>query len=177
LTSTGFARFFSRARLVDDLNWDHASVRTCDWVPGCYYLVRREVIERVGLFDPMYFLYFEEVDHCRETQKAGWKIAYFPFTQVIHLGGESAKSDATLTSAGRQISLLQIESQLLYFRKQHGLLGVMASVLLSTLADTAIAMKRLVQYRGTRKAIPHLKQAWSTIKIFLETNLASRSTR
>jgi len=177
LRSTGFARFFPRARLVDDLTWDHASVRTCDWVPGCYYLIRREVIERVGLFDPRYFLYFEEVDHCREVQKAGWKVVYFPFTQVIHLGGESAKSVTDLTSSGRQISLLQIESQLLYFRKQHGLPGVVGSIFLSILADLTIAMKRLIQYRGMHRALPHLKQAWFTIRLFFETNLASRSTR
>ena len=45
LASTGVARFFPRARLVDDMSWDHKSVRECDWVPGCYYLVRREVID------------------------------------------------------------------------------------------------------------------------------------
>ena len=33
--------FFPRTRLVDDLDWDHATVRECDWVPGCYYLIRR----------------------------------------------------------------------------------------------------------------------------------------
>jgi N-acetylglucosaminyl-diphospho-decaprenol L-rhamnosyltransferase len=177
LASTGLARVFPHGRLVDDLAWDHSSVRTCDWVPGCYYLVRREVIERVGLFDPRYFLYYEEVDHCREVQKAGWKVVYFPFTEVVHLGGESAKSDAVLTSTGRQISLLQIESELLYFRKHHGLLGVIASVFLSILAASAIAMRRLVQYRETDQALPHLKQAWSTMKLFFETGLASRPTR
>ena len=64
--------------------------RECDWVPGCYYLVRREVVDRIGLFDPRYFLYFEEVDHCRRVRQAGWRVVYYPDTQVLHIGGESA---------------------------------------------------------------------------------------
>ena len=80
LSSTGLNRLFPRARLVDDMSWDHASERECDWVPGCYYLVRRDVIEQVGLFDPRYFLYYEEIDHCRAVQRAGWRIVYYPFT-------------------------------------------------------------------------------------------------
>src|SRR5262245_39549820 len=78
---TGLKRFFPGTRLVDDMSWDHASVRECDWVPGCYYLVRRDVIERVGLFDPRYFLYYEEVDHCRAVRRAGWSVMYYPFTK------------------------------------------------------------------------------------------------
>src|SRR5262249_21858662 len=104
LASTGLARFFHGTRLVDDMSWDHASVRECDWVPGCYYLVRREVIDRVGLFDPRYFLYYEEVDHCRATRQAGWSVVYYPFTQVVHIGGESAATEGRLTRSGRQIS-------------------------------------------------------------------------
>ena len=47
---------------------------------------------------------------------------YCPDTTVVHIGGESAKSDAAnLTASGRQIPALQIESELLYFRKHHGL--------------------------------------------------------
>ena len=94
LARTGLAGFFPRVRMVDDMGWDHASVRECDWVVGCYYLVRREVIDEVGLFDPRYFLYSEEVDHCKAAKQAGWKIVFFPDTSVVHLGGESAKSDA-----------------------------------------------------------------------------------
>src|SRR6185295_15001358 len=112
------------------MSWDHASVRLCDWVPGCFYLVRRELIERIGLFDPRYFLYCEEVDHCRAVRKAGWDVVYFPFTQVTHLGGESALSEGALNPTSRQIVPLQIESELLYFRKHHGLSGVLVAVLL-----------------------------------------------
>jgi N-acetylglucosaminyl-diphospho-decaprenol L-rhamnosyltransferase len=76
LTTTGLQRFFPSTRPVDDMSWDHASIRDCDWVPGCFYLVRREVIDRIGLFDPRYFLYYEEIDHCRAVRKAGWKVTY-----------------------------------------------------------------------------------------------------
>src|SRR4051812_5167964 len=134
LAGTGIKRFFPRTRLVDDMSWDHGSIRECDWVPGCYYLVRREVIEQVGLFDPRYFLYYEEVDHCRAVRHAGWSVLYYPFTQVVHLGGESAKSEGPLTD-GRQISAQQIESELLYFRKHYGRAGLLSALMLTLLGD------------------------------------------
>ena len=124
LKSTGLMRLSPKTRLVDDMSWDHNSIRECDWVPGCFYLIRREVIQRVGLFDPIYFLYYEEVDHCRTLQNAGWKVIYFPSTQVVHIGGESAQTVDTLSKRGRQVSALQLESELLYFRKHFGFLGL-----------------------------------------------------
>lgn len=148
LARTGLSRFFPRARLIDDMAWDHASTRECDWVPGCYYLLRRSVVEAVGLFDPRYFLYYEEVDHCRATKAAGWTVVFFPDTTVVHLGGESAKSDSPVTLAGRQIDALQIESALLYHRKHHGRKGLAASVLLTTLSDALLAIKWLLRSRG-----------------------------
>lgn len=45
LGRTGLQRLFPWVVLVDDMVWDHATVRECDWVPGCYYLVRREVLD------------------------------------------------------------------------------------------------------------------------------------
>jgi N-acetylglucosaminyl-diphospho-decaprenol L-rhamnosyltransferase len=147
LSRTGLGGFFPSVRPIDDMTWSHDTVRDCDWVPGCYYLVRKEVIEQVGLFDPRYFLYYEEVDHCRAVKSAGWKVVFYPHTTVVHVGGESAKSDSKLTDAGRQISGLQIESELLYFRKHHGLLGVWLSVVLTALADLLLSAKWLLRER------------------------------
>ena len=50
--------FFPQTRLVDDLDWDHASVRECDWVPGCYYLIRRGVLDDIGFVRPAIFSLF-----------------------------------------------------------------------------------------------------------------------
>ncbi len=87
LQRTGLARLVPGVRLVDDMNWDHKSVRDCDWVPGCYLLIRKSVLDQVGLFDPRFFLYYEEVDFCRSAKRAGWLVTYFPDTSVVHIGG------------------------------------------------------------------------------------------
>jgi GT2 family glycosyltransferase len=173
LSRTGLGRFFPVVKMVDDMEWDHASVRECDWVPGCYYLIRREVIEQVGLFDPRYFLYYEEVDHCKRAKQAGWKVVYYPHTTVVHIGGESAKSVDELNAASRQVPRLQIESELLH----HGLLGLAWHMFLVTVGDFILALKALLKGRG-RAAIKacweHARVTWALLR---ETRLASQPTR
>jgi hypothetical protein len=173
----GAARFFTATRMIDDLGWNHSEVRQCDWVPGCFYLVRKAVIDEVGLFDPRYFVYFEEVDHCRAVKKAGWQVVYFPDTSVIHLGGESAKSDSGALNQGKQISRLQVESEFIYFRKHHGLLGAWAALCLSWCAETLVAIRRTVRQPGFRHAVT----AWLNVRlsgaVFFATRAGRRATR
>jgi N-acetylglucosaminyl-diphospho-decaprenol L-rhamnosyltransferase len=179
LARTGLNRLgmFGSVRMVDDMGWDHASVRRCDWVPGCYYLVRRELIEQVGLFDPRYFLYYEEVDHCFAAKKAGWEVVYYPDTTVVHLGGESAKSEGEITVQGRQIEALQIESELLYFRKTFGLSGVWLDVLFNFLADAIIVLKRMLKRRSPLAARAYLGHAALVWRLFWHTGFGTRPTR
>jgi N-acetylglucosaminyl-diphospho-decaprenol L-rhamnosyltransferase len=168
---------FANVRMVDDMDWDHASVRHCDWVPGCYYLVRRSVIDQVGLFDPRYFLYYEEVDHCHAAKQAGWEVVFYPDTKVIHLGGESAKSVSEITPSGRQIEALQIESELLYFRKNIGIAGVWLHVLLDSLADAIIALKRLLKRRSPVNAGAYARHAALVWRLFRHTRFGTCPTR
>jgi GT2 family glycosyltransferase len=176
LVSTGLQQYFPGTKLVDDMGWDHASVRQCDWVPGCFYLVRRELIERIGLFDSRYFLYCEEVDHCRAVRKAGWDVVFFPFTEVIHLGGESALSEGVLNPRSRQIEPLQIESELLYFRKHHGLSGVLLAVLLTGLGDAMRAWSGIIRYRDAARATRAMRNSWMMLRRLVTTGLATRPT-
>ena len=177
LVRSGLDRLMPKARLVDDMRWDHASVRECDWVPGCYLLIRREVIDQVGLFDPRFFLYFEEVDFCRTAKQAGWKVVYFPDTRVVHLGGESAKSEGELTAGGQQISALQIESELLYFRKHYGRFGVTSFVLLSFATDLLNAVKGLVKGRALSSLQPLIGHVSATLELFARTRMGRVPTR
>ena len=85
-----------------------------DWAVGACLLVRREVIDRVGMLDEGFFMYSEELDWCRRIKGAGWKIVYLPKAQVIHHMGKS--SDQVI--AQRHIYFQT--SKVRYFRKHHG---------------------------------------------------------
>jgi len=177
LAANGLDRYFPKAPLVDDMTWDHSTTRPCDWVPGCFYLVRKDVVDRIGLFDPRFFLYYEEVDHCRRARNAGWIVTYFGDTQVVHIGGESAKTEATLTSAGRQVARLHLESELLYFRKHYGLPGLIATIVLTACGALLALIKDAVRpAKGSQRDLQKEK-----LKIVLSllgpTRCASQPTR
>lgn len=55
-----------------------------EWLAGTCMLVRRSAVERVGLMDPAYFLYWEDVDWCYRLRKAGYRLAVAPGARVRH---------------------------------------------------------------------------------------------
>jgi GT2 family glycosyltransferase len=58
-----------------------------DYITGCALLIKRNVIERIGLLDPAYFLYFDDADYCCRARKAGFKCLYVPSPTVRHKTG------------------------------------------------------------------------------------------
>lgn len=80
---------------------------------GACMLVRREVIEQVGMLDERYFMYSEEIDWCRRIKAAGWMILTAPSARVIHYGGQS-------TGQMPDAMFLQLHrSRNRYFRRYH----------------------------------------------------------
>ena len=61
-------------------------------VAGSFMLLRREVLERVGLLDEVFWMYGEDLDLCWRAKAAGWRTRYFPEVRVLHLKGESSKA-------------------------------------------------------------------------------------
>lgn len=117
------SRFFGRV----DRTWtDHNQPALVDWVPGAFSIIPRQVLEQVGYFDEDFFLYYEEVDLCKRIKAVGYNVWYWPDVEVVHLGGESSKKLKSLnfSPAGKQISLWQMRSALLYYNKYNGYISV-----------------------------------------------------
>jgi len=93
--SAGVARRNLPARDLVESGVESAAV---DWVMGAAMLVRREMFDAVGGFDPGYFLYWEDADLCRRLWARGWSTRYVPRARVTHDGGASARTSSALAA-------------------------------------------------------------------------------
>lgn len=72
-------------------DWDRSTPRTVDALSGACLMVRRKVVEQVGLLDERFPMYYEEVDWCKRMHTQGWSVGYVPEARVLHHSGMSAK--------------------------------------------------------------------------------------
>lgn len=78
-----------RHYLAED--FDYSKAQEVDQVMGAFFMIRREVIEKIGILDEGFWIWFEEVDYCKRAKDAGFKIFYTPATEIIHYYGQSFK--------------------------------------------------------------------------------------
>lgn len=87
-----------------------SAARNVDWLTAACLMMRRDAFERIGGFDPSYFLYFEDADLGKRLGEHG-TLRFDPSVQVEHLGGSSSEHD-------RQAAFQHYrESQRTYYRK------------------------------------------------------------
>lgn len=66
-----------------------------DYISGCSLLIKREVIENIGLLDPDYFLYYEDTDWCLRAKNANYKLFYVPKAKIWHKVSASMDNSST----------------------------------------------------------------------------------
>lgn len=55
-----------------------------DYLSGAAMLVKKDIIEKIGLLDPDYFLYFEDTDWCARMIRGGYDLVYVPDAVAWH---------------------------------------------------------------------------------------------
>jgi N-acetylglucosaminyl-diphospho-decaprenol L-rhamnosyltransferase len=86
-----------------------------DWLAGASIMMRAAVLDRIGLFDETFFLYFEETELCHRAAVAGYPTDYVLESRVEHIGSVSTG----MKTWGR-IPGFWLDSRLHYFTKVHG---------------------------------------------------------
>ncbi len=95
--------------------FDYAKTQRAEQVIGAAFLMTRVGLDRLGPLDERYFIWFEEVDWCKQAVDAGLEVWYDAETAVIHHGGQSF---AQVFAPQRQ--RFYDASLAAYMRKHHG---------------------------------------------------------
>ncbi|MEA2088872.1 MAG: glycosyltransferase family 2 protein [Patescibacteria group bacterium] len=95
-------------------NFDYSKEAEVDSVRGSFFMIRKEVIEKLKGLDERYFIWFEEVDFCKQVKNAGWKVMYTPVASCVDYVGKSfAQVERGITQKYFRDSMLK------YFKKWH----------------------------------------------------------
>jgi GT2 family glycosyltransferase len=89
-----------------------SEIADVDYLTACALLVKREVIEKVGLLDSSYYIYSEDADWCERTRRAGYKLVYVPKAKVWHKISSTSGGGLTPYKA-----LHKVKSNFLFFKK------------------------------------------------------------
>jgi GT2 family glycosyltransferase len=73
---------------------DKNLIHEIEILAGAFMLMRKSVLDEIGLLDEAFFMYGEDIDLSYRIIKAGYKNIYFPETCIIHYKGESTKKSS-----------------------------------------------------------------------------------
>lgn len=76
---------------------DDTRLTPIDWLGGTAMMIRREVIDEIGLLDDNIFMYGEDIEYCFRARHHHWDVAIEPNAKLIHLANVSAGSENALT--------------------------------------------------------------------------------
>jgi GT2 family glycosyltransferase len=107
----------TRSYLMHD--FDYNSAIEIDQPMGAAIMVKRDILEKVGLFDEASFMFFDEVDLCYRIKKAGYKIFFTPSAQIIHHLSKSVNKWGVMN-----LSKNWTKSRNHFFRKHYGVLAL-----------------------------------------------------
>jgi GT2 family glycosyltransferase len=155
--ATGIGRLFPRSRLFNGYkmgDFDHRSTRGVDQVMGSFFVIRRSVLEEVGHLDTRFFMYYEEVDYCLRTHRAGYNVFFDPAARVRHEGG--ASSDKVRVPTIRR----QMRSMHHYFRKHRGAWVYLPLLGICALDGVIHTLHSLVTGRNPRETVAGYWLGW-----------------
>ncbi len=80
-----------------------------DWVTGAFFLMRKDAMDEVGIFDEEFFLYVEEVELSARFIKKGWEIWYLPEWKIVHYG--------MATTGSEKATIFEFQNLILMYKK------------------------------------------------------------
>ncbi len=137
---------------VDSGQFD--SIVDVDFVTGCALLVRRAVLEQVGMLDERFGMYYEEAEWCVRITRAGWRIVYVPTSRLWH------KIQPALQDQSPRITYYMARNRLLFLRLTHASLGTWLYALLLQDLRTWLSWRLRPRWRRRAAQRAAMVDAW-----------------
>jgi hypothetical protein len=131
---------------------DHTQV--VDWLSSACLIIRRSVLDKVGLLDESYFIYGDETDLQYRMKKAGWNVYHIPQAFTIHYAGKSM-------NRWRRRKMVY-RGKMLFYRKNY---GAVSAFFLRLMFGLLSALKYIVW--GTAYLLPKMRER---AKLELQSN-------
>jgi len=147
-----------------------------DWLAGASVMMRQDVLDKIGLFDEGFFLYYEETDLCFRAAQAGWRTHFVRESVVTHIGSVS-----TGMKGWESVPEYWFDSRWRYFHKRGGGFYALAATLSRLGGEGLFALRRLLQpslSAGRKNFSRHLlKHTISRVGRPLESGALNRPDR
>lgn len=102
-------------------DFDHRSNREVDWIMGSSLTTSRKAVEKVGLMDDSFQMYFEDTDWCRRFWENGYSVVYIPEAKMYHYHGRGSAGKGVLKLLmSNKLTWIHIGSAIRYFLKYSG---------------------------------------------------------
>lgn len=116
----GLERLFPSSRIFSQYHQWYKQMNVAhqvDAISGGFFMVRKEVIDQVGVLDESYFMYGEDLDWAYRIKERGWEIWYEPSAQVLHKKKQSGRNSSNVDT--RKKTKEYFYSTMKLFYKKH----------------------------------------------------------
>lgn len=118
----GLETLFSNSKLFSQYHQYHKdlqAIHTIDACSGASLIIRKSVIDEVGLLDEQFFMYAEDLDWCKRVRESGYQIVYHPEVVLIHHKNKSGIK-STSQKLARKTKGHFFDTMLQYYDKHYG---------------------------------------------------------
>ncbi|MDD5625787.1 MAG: glycosyltransferase family 2 protein [Patescibacteria group bacterium] len=140
-----FHRFFYKVKILKDYfqtDFDYEKISEVDQVMGAFLMTKKEVLEKVGLLDEKFWLWFEEVDFCKRVKEAGYKVIYYPNAAIFHYGAQSFRQ---MLSCPKQRTYNR--STIYYFKKHSRFVSYWPLLILNPISLFLACLVQIFSFR------------------------------
>lgn len=139
----GLSKLFPRSKTFGKYHLgylDENKTHEVEVLAGAFMMLRKSVLDKIGLLDEDYFMYGEDIDLSYRVIKAGYKNYYFPETRIIHYKGESTKR-TTVNYVFVFYRAMIIFAQKHFSKKNAGLFSALINIAIYIRAGMAIVSR------------------------------------